>query len=135
MMLMNNAAALQSMAYSVLWTVSFFLRNMAVLGALLLLLAETTESARVMFAGVPTMQVPANGLLSLSLSHTHTHKHTHNHILFQVTNTGDYLQVAGRILIIFMLLSLFKFDNLFRVVFEFLGLGLGAAGVPFFLLS
>ncbi len=69
---------------------------MAVVGALLLLWAETTDSARVMFAGVPTMDT---------------------------VNTGDYLQVAGRILIVFMFLSLFKFDSFFHVVVELVGLG------------
>ncbi len=84
------------MAYSVLWTPTFFLRNMAVIGSLLLLFAETTDSARVMFAGVPTVES---------------------------VGTGDYLQVAGRVLIVFMFLALFKFDSAIHIFVELIGLG------------
>lgn len=46
----------QSIAYTVLWTTSFALKNLSLSGALALLLAETFESRdRNIYAGVPTL--------------------------------------------------------------------------------
>ena len=47
---------LQTIAYSILWDIAFLLRNLSLVGALLLLLAEASdESRRSLFAGVPSM--------------------------------------------------------------------------------
>lgn len=45
----------QTFAYSILWDVQFLLRNLALIGALLLVLAESQVEARSLFAGVPSL--------------------------------------------------------------------------------
>ncbi|CAG0917143.1 unnamed protein product [Notodromas monacha] len=74
---------LQTVAYSILWDVTFLFRNLALLGALLLVLAESRSEGRSLFAGVPSM--------------------------------GDnkpktYLQLTGRVLIIFMFATLLRLE-------------------------
>eukprot|EP00041_Stephanoeca_diplocostata_P006383 m.82454 g.82454 ORF g.82454 m.82454 type:complete len:270 (+) comp16337_c0_seq1:135-944(+) len=82
----------QTMAYTVLWELQFFLRNFAVSGALILLYAEATdETARNMFAGVPDL----GG-----------------------NKSGDYLQLSGRILLVFMLLTVVKMNSILRILFD-----------------
>ena len=83
------------------------------LGSLALLMAETTEGAKQMFAGLPAADV--------------------------VNKTGNYLQVgavcdilrafvmplqlAGRVMIVFMFLTTLAFDGPIRIVFDIIGLG------------
>lgn len=73
------------------------LSNLAVVGGLVLLLAETTESAKTMFAGIPTLE--------------------------EVNHTGNYLQLAGRILVVLMYLTSIRFDGIFRILVEVVALG------------
>ena len=66
------------------------LRNLSLTGGLLLLLAEISGEAKNMFAGVPTI--------------SNNQKQT-------------YMQLAGRLLVIFMFLTLFNFDlSVFQIV-------------------
>lgn len=54
--LLFSIVCLQTIAYSILWDIAFLLRNLSLVGALLLLLAEASdESRRSLFAGVPSM--------------------------------------------------------------------------------
>ena len=65
-------------------------RNLSLTGGLLLLLAEISGEAKTMFAGVPT--VASN-------------------------QKQTYMQLAGRLLVIFMFLTLFNFDfSIFQIV-------------------
>lgn len=90
---------MQSIAYSVLWDLHFFLRNLAVVGGLMLVLAEGSDHGKRIFsAGLPTME--------------------------DVNKTGNYLQLAGRILIVVMFLTLMKFDSGLHIILELMGLGL-----------
>lgn len=82
---------LQTCAYPALWSLAFFIRNISVFGAILLLLSEATESGKTMFAGVPSLEV---------------------------NKTTDYLQFSGRILTVLMFLCLIKFDGYFRIILE-----------------
>uniref|UniRef100_A0A646QFW2 Surfeit4 n=1 Tax=Hemiscolopendra marginata TaxID=943146 RepID=A0A646QFW2_9MYRI len=74
---------LQTLAYSILWDAHFLLRNLALIGALLLLLAESRSDGRSMFAGVPTLGE---------------------------NKPKTYLQLTGRILLVFMFLTLLHFE-------------------------
>merc|ERR1719352_151576 len=74
---------LQTIAYSILWDVQFLFRNFALCGALLLVLAESKVEDKSLFAGVPSLGE---------------------------NKTKSYLQLAGRILMVFMFLTLLKFD-------------------------
>ena len=78
------------MAYSILWDIQFLLRNLALIGALLLVLAESRGEARSLFAGVPSLgdNKPKN-----------------------------FMQLAGRILLAFMFVTLIRFElSVFQVI-------------------
>ena len=73
-------------------------RNLSLTGGLVLLLAEISGEAKTMFAGVPTM--------------ASNQKQT-------------YMQLAGRLLVIFMFLTLFNFDfSIFQIISFFLSFAL-----------
>merc|ERR1712147_188802 len=74
---------LQTIAYSILWDLQFLFRNLALIGALLLVLAESRVEGKSLFAGVPSL-----GENKLKM----------------------YLQLAGRILLVFMFLTLLRFE-------------------------
>merc|ERR1712013_503409 len=46
---------LQTVAYSILWDLQFLFRNLALIGALLLVLAESRVEGKSLFAGVPSL--------------------------------------------------------------------------------
>ncbi|XP_073984811.1 surfeit locus protein 4 [Rhodnius prolixus] len=86
---------LQTFAYSILWDIQFLLRNLALIGALLLVLAESHVEARSLFAGVPTLND---------------------------NNPKNYLQLAGRCLLAFMFITLIRFEFTFlQIVQDILG--------------
>jgi len=74
---------LQTIAYSILWDLQFLFRNLALIGALLLVLAESRVEGKSLFAGVPTLGE---------------------------NKPKMYLQLAGRILLVFMFLTLLRFE-------------------------
>jgi ER-derived vesicles protein len=65
---------------------AFFCRNLALAGGVLLLLAESKAEGRSLFAGLPSLG-------------ENTHK--------------TYMQLSGRILLVFMFLTLLRFDASF----------------------
>ena len=69
--------------YSILWDVRFFMRNLALAGGLVLLLAETRTEGKTMFAGVPSTGI---------------------------NKSRNYMQLAGRVLLVLMFLSLMHFE-------------------------
>jgi len=74
---------LQTVAYSILWDMKFLARNLALVGAVLLLLAESkSENKSRLFAGVPQLDV---------------------------TSPKSYMQLGGRILLVFMFVTLLHF--------------------------
>lgn len=81
--LLFGIVILQVIAYSILWNVEFLFRNIALIGSLLLVLAESRVEGRSLFAGVPSIgdNKPKN-----------------------------YLQLAGRILIVFMFVTLLHLE-------------------------
>ncbi|KAK2138384.1 hypothetical protein NP493_115g07029 [Ridgeia piscesae] len=75
--------ALQTIAYSILWDVKFLMRNLALTGGVILLLAEIKAEGRSLFAGLPSLG----------------------------ENTPKtYLQLSGRVLLVLMFLTLLRFD-------------------------
>lgn len=86
---------LQTFAYSILWDMQFLFRNLALIGALLLVLAESKAEGRSLFAGVPSLgdNKPKN-----------------------------LLQLAGRVLLAFMFVTLIRFEwSFFQIVQDVLG--------------
>ena len=75
---------LQTIAYSILWDLQFLFRNFALCGALLLVWAESKVEDKSLFAGVPSLGE---------------------------NKVKTYLQLAGRVLMVFMFLTLLKFDT------------------------
>ena len=73
----------QTIAYSILWDLQFLFRNLALIGALLLVLAESRVEGKSLFAGVPSLGE---------------------------NKPKMYLQLAGRILLVFMFLTLLRFE-------------------------
>ncbi|KAG8195904.1 hypothetical protein JTE90_001139 [Oedothorax gibbosus] len=74
---------LQTVAYSILWDLHFLLRNLSLVGALLLLIAESRVEGKSLFAGIPT---------------TGENK------------PKNYLQLTGRILLVFMFVTVLKLE-------------------------
>lgn len=86
---------LQTIAYSILWDLQFLLRNLALIGALLLVLAESRNEARSLFAGVPSLGD---------------------------NKPKSFMQLAGRILLAFMFITLIRFELSFmQIVQDILG--------------
>ncbi|XP_078493835.1 surfeit locus protein 4 [Ciona intestinalis] len=89
--------SLQTIAYSILWDIKFLARNMALVGAVLLLLAESKSEARSLFAGVPQLE--------------------HN-------TPKSYLQLSGRVLLVLMFMTLLHFTlNPIDIIVDLFGLG------------
>jgi len=87
--------ALQTVGYSILWDPKFLARNLALVGAVLLLYSETMQEARTIFAGVPSMGDEPKG--------------------------KQYLQLSGRLLLVLMFMTLIHFDfnsrNMIYIIF------------------
>lgn len=82
-------SAFQTVAYSILWDIQFLLRNLALIGALLLVLAESRSEGKSLFAGVPSMGE---------------------------NKPKNFMQLAGRILLAFMFITLIRFEFSFLQV-------------------
>lgn len=86
---------LQTLAYSILWDLQFLFRNLALIGALLLVLAESRGEAKSLFAGVPSLGE---------------------------NKPKNYLQLTGRILLAFMFITLIRFEFSFlQIMLDLLG--------------
>ncbi|XP_072005811.1 surfeit locus protein 4-like isoform X2 [Engystomops pustulosus] len=82
---------LQTIVYNILWDVKFLMRNMALGGGLLLLLAESRSEGKSMFAGVPTVGD---------------------------TSPRQYMQLGGRVLLILMFMTLLHFNVSAFTIFQ-----------------
>ncbi|XP_038820791.1 surfeit locus protein 4 [Salvelinus namaycush] len=83
--------ALQTVAYSILWDIKFLMRNLALGGGLLLLLAESRSEGKSMFAGVPSMGE---------------------------SSPKQYMQLGGRVLLVLMFMTLLHFDPSFFSILQ-----------------
>ncbi|ESO04581.1 hypothetical protein HELRODRAFT_156952 [Helobdella robusta] len=74
---------LQSVAYSALWDLKFFLKNLALAGGIVLLWAESKSEGHSLFAGLPSAGVD---------------------------RPKTYMQLGGRVLLVCMCLTLLRFE-------------------------
>lgn len=82
----------QTVAYNVLWTPNFFFRNLSLVGGLALLFTETFEDGRrALFAGLPAVE-------------------NRNHV--------NYIQLFGRVTLVFMFLTIQRWELSFFYVIE-----------------
>ena len=79
----------KTVAYSILWDLQFLLRNLALIGALLLVVAESRVEGRSLFAGVPSLGE---------------------------NKPKNVMQLAGRVLLAFMFITLIRFEFSFLQV-------------------
>jgi len=90
--------ASQTVAYSILWDFQFLFRNLALTGALLLVVAESRVVGKSLSYGVPSLGTD---------------------------NAKTALQLAGRILLVFMFLTLLRFElHLGQMIQNLVGAGL-----------
>lgn len=97
---------LQTVAYSILWDVHFLMRNLALAGGVILLLAESKAEGKSLFAGLPSLG----------------------------ENTSKtYMQLSGRILLVLMFLTILRFElAVFQIIQNLIGLVLiGCIGVGY----
>lgn len=86
---------LQTIAYSILWDLQFLFRNLALMGALLLVVAESRVDSKSLFAGVPSLGV---------------------------NKPKMYMQLAGRVLLVFMFVTLLRFEmNAMQLIQNLIG--------------
>uniref|UniRef100_A0A131Z6D7 Cargo transport protein erv29 n=3 Tax=Rhipicephalus TaxID=426455 RepID=A0A131Z6D7_RHIAP len=74
---------LQTFAYNILWDLGFLLRSVSLIGALLLLVAESRVEAKSLFAGVPSLGE---------------------------NKPKSYMQLTGRILLVFMFITMLRLE-------------------------
>jgi len=86
-----SIVVLQTLAYSILWDFQFLLRNLALIGALLLVLAESRVEGKSLMAGVPS---------------TGENK------------PKNYLQLTGRVLLVFMFVTLLRLELSFMQLLQ-----------------
>lgn len=82
-MKIDKSFSLQTIAYQILWDMQFLFRNLALVGGLALVLAESKKEARSIFAGVPSLGE---------------------------NKPKTYLMLGGRILLVFMFLTLVRLE-------------------------
>ena len=87
----------------------YLFRNLALVGAVLLLYSETMQEARTIFAGVPSMGDEPKGKVSYSWPQM-----TFLPCLTTWPKSNDsfqqYLQLSGRLLLVLMFMTLIHFD-------------------------
>jgi len=86
-----SIVVLQTLAYSILWDFQFLMRNLALIGALLLVLAESRVEAKTILAGVPSLGD---------------------------NKPKTYLQLTGRVLLVFMFVTLLRMELSFMQIIQ-----------------
>ncbi|ODN79666.1 hypothetical protein, variant [Cryptococcus amylolentus CBS 6039] len=96
--LLLGVVVAQGLGYGLLFDLSFFLRNLSVIGGLLMVLSDSLANKKKIFAGLPTLSE---------------------------TDRRKYFQLAGRVLLIFLFIGFIFQGNwsLARVIVSIVGLG------------
>lgn len=96
--LLGATVILQSIGYGLIFHLDFFLRNLSVIGGLLLLLSESMAKKKDLFAGLPQLSE---------------------------TEKSHYIQLAGRVLLVALFLAFVLAGEMtfFRVIMSILGFG------------
>ncbi|CAF1565553.1 unnamed protein product [Rotaria magnacalcarata] len=81
----------QAIAYQIIWELRFLLRSCSLVGGLILLMVENRKEARSLFAGVPTI---------------------HNNA------PKNYMQLAGRMLLVIMFLTIVRYELTFMSILQ-----------------
>lgn len=88
-----SVVIVQTFSYKILWSVNFFFKNLSLVGGLALLLSETFEVGRKsMFAGIPSLNDRSN------------------HV--------NYMQLFGRTTLVFMFLTIQRWETSFLYLLE-----------------
>lgn len=112
-----GVVVVQGFGYGLIFDLNFFLRNLSVIGGLLMVLSDSLSKKKTIFAGLPSISETDRKIyfqVSLMLSCVRT-----------LSDRDPFLQLAGRVLLIFLFIGFIIQGNwsIARVLVSILGFG------------
>ena len=111
----------QTLAYSILWDFQFLMRNLALIGALLLVLAESRQESKSILAGVPSLGNDWYTNWQALSDHWRLCVCWCLNVLFFCLGDNKpktYLQLTGRVLLVFMFVTLLRMEASFMQIVQ-----------------